>query len=118
MLTDKGILQLDLVKGDTEDRGFEWDAHRRSAGWGRAEPNMFKPQSGLGRLLADFGFASWSYDRVIDGFFSPALPGRIVFRPLWFLAVVVLAPALGFLVVLTGRRSAKVTTDLAATTHI
>src|SRR6266536_2590264 len=64
-LTDRGILQVDLVRGDTEDRSFEWDAHRRSAGWGREELALFKPEAGFGRLLADFGFASWSYDRTI-----------------------------------------------------
>jgi hypothetical protein len=108
VLTDRGILQIDLVRGDTEDRGFEWDAHRRSAAWGRAVLEMWKPKAGFGKLWADLGFASWPYDRHLHGLLSPSLPGRAILLPLWFLALVVVSPVLiEVIVVLTRRRSNK-----------
>lgn len=87
LLIDRGLIQIDLVRGDTEDRGFEWDSHRRSAGWGRAELEMFMPKVGIGKFFADFGFATWSYTRSLQMIFGPNLPGRVFFFPFWFLAL-------------------------------
>jgi hypothetical protein len=83
-LTDRGIIQVNLVWGDTECRGVSWDSHQRSAGWGRAELDLFGPEAGIGRLFADIGFATWSYTRTLQMFFGPSLPGRVFFFPFWF----------------------------------
>jgi hypothetical protein len=88
LLADKGIIQIDLVRGDTEDRGLERDGYPRSASWGKAELDMFKPTAGFGSFLANAGFASSSYERTVR-MFGPPLPGRVVFIPFWFLALVV-----------------------------
>ena len=108
VLADRGIFQVDLVCGDTEDRGFAWDDYRRSASWGRTTLDTFKPKAGFGHFLAKFGFASWSYSRHLNGFLSPGLPGRVVFLPLWLLALVAILPALiELVVILTSRWSNK-----------
>ena len=103
VLTDKGIFQVDVVRGDTKARGFEWDSHRRSVAWGREDLDMFKPKAGIGKLLADLGFASRSYDRIIQ-WLDPTLPGRVVFIPIWFCALVVVLPLFIQLVIAPGRR--------------
>ena len=91
VLWDKGIVQVDVVRGDTQESSFEWDAHRRSASGGRATLNMFKPRAGVGRFFADLGFAQWSYSRYVGGWFSEGHPGWVVFCPFWF---VILFPGL------------------------
>ncbi len=88
LLVDRGLLQIDFVQGDTTDRGFEWEAHRRSASWGRTSLKTFKPDAGPGRLLADLGFGGWAY-----GIFGRGLEGRVLFVPFWF---VILFPGIVF----------------------
>ncbi len=90
LLWDKGILQVDVVQGDTKNPGFEWDAHRRAASGGRATLNMFKPKAGPGRFFADLGFAQWTYSLYVGGWFSEGHTGLVVFFPFWF---VILFPA-------------------------
>ncbi len=94
VLADRGIVQVDLVWGDTGDRGFEWDAHHRSASWGRTSLDTFRPRQGFGKIPGDLGFASWSYERHFGSIFS-GLPGRVVFFPFSF---VILFPAAALVV--------------------
>ena len=82
--------------------------------WGRALLDLEKPKNGFAGLLADFGFASWSYDRDLS-FVDSALPGRAVFMPLWFLALIVVLPALiELIVVLMRRRPGPTTSGMSA----
>jgi hypothetical protein len=114
VVADRGIVQIYLVGRDTkadagrvpgffyhpnigfEERGFEWDAHRRYADTGRECLNMWKPKAGFAGFLADYGLASWSYHFgvglvMVDG---PSCLGRQIFMPFWLLALLVTLPAL------------------------
>ncbi|KAF0179491.1 MAG: hypothetical protein FD161_1331 [Limisphaerales bacterium] len=82
----QGIIQIDLVWGDTEDRGFEWDSHLRLSGLARENLGMFKPKHGIRGVLASVGFETHSYDRML-GFLGPSLPSQVVFLPFWFLSL-------------------------------
>ena len=106
-VTDRGIIQLDLILGDTKARGLEWDSHRRCVGWGRAELDMFRPKSGFAMPWADLGFATWSYTRSLQMFFGPNLPARVFFFPFWS---VMLLPGCFCVWLLTLRRRSSVKT--------
>ena len=101
VLVDRGLLQVDLLNGDSEDRGLAWDDYRRMAAYGHDSFNAF------GRPPWNrFGFGTRAYGRIVDGGFmiGPKIPGRDFFVPLWFVA---LATAPAPLLWLKGRRRRK-----------
>ena len=101
ILIDRGLLQADLLAGDSGDRGLAWDDYRRMAAYGRDTLNAFcRPPWNR------FGFGTRTYARSVGGGFmrGPQIPGRAVFVPLWFVAV---ATAPAPLLWLKGRRRRK-----------
>jgi 4-amino-4-deoxy-L-arabinose transferase-like glycosyltransferase len=80
---DSGLLQVDHVVGDTEDRGWASNDFTREAAWGRSELEMFREHGvTIAALMGRLGFGSWRYQRSIH-FLGASFPGRVTFIPLW-----------------------------------
>jgi hypothetical protein len=86
---DKGLIQIDLVHGDTKERGLEWNDYDREVSWGRKELNFYGPPTILTRL----GFGAWRYRLHVGSL--RFLRANKVFIPVWCLgAMTILSPAI------------------------
>jgi hypothetical protein len=87
VLTERGLVQVDVVQGDTEDRGVSVDDYRRSGDWGWYTLRIFGPRAGLPRYLCALGFWGEEYIRDIgNDFLSPPsaqLKALQFFFPIW-----------------------------------
>src|SRR5580704_6295328 len=101
VLTERGLVQVDVVRGDTTDRGWAFDDFRRFGDWGWYTVKMFGPTTGWGALLTPVGFGGWSHTRDIGyGFWGARrarLPAYELFFPLWFLILCWMIPPSFFL---------------------
>jgi hypothetical protein len=86
VLFDRGLVQIDAVRGDTTDSGWGFNDFRRMAGWGWDELNMFAPHASWFRSA---GFGGESYSRNIGTGFWPmvSLPACVLFFPLWAVVI-------------------------------
>jgi hypothetical protein len=87
VLTEGGLVQVDVVRGDTEDRGVSVDDYRRFGDWGWYTLRIFGPRAGLPRYLCALGFWGEEYTRDIGGDFLPPPSAQLralqFFFPIW-----------------------------------